>query len=281
MLASEIPFDYTLVIDQTIPLTSNNAPNHWGAIPLTIHSLRLPIIIDVQVIQLPGRVDDVEFFLLDEQNYAIYQQRKNALASDQTAVQNRFGFVRKGRIVQGQLFFLTNHMGTLYLVLDNSHSAFKEKTVIVKIYKQLPVTASYEAIKKDLSIRQWHEAARHLENASLELTEGRLENCYNSLRVAFGTILLEIVESLTNTKIMAQKGKSFPITELMMQLEAHGVPNEISGILKRHWSLVSEGLHAEKNRGHPPTEQNVRFAFTLILDSIHYMLSMAGTHPTH
>lgn len=280
MLTSQIPFDYTLVIDQTIPLTSNNTPNHWDAIPLTIHSLRLPIIIDVQVIQLPGRVDDVEFFLLDEQNYAIYQQRKNALASGETVVQNWF-FVRKGRIVQGQLFFLTNHMGTHYLVLDNSHSAFKEKTVIVKIYNQLPVTASFEAIKKELSTRQWHEAARHLENASLELTEGRLENCCNSLRVAFGTILLEITESLTNTKTMPQKGKSFPITDLMMQLEAHGVPNEISGILKRHWSLVSEGLHAEKNKGHPPTEQNVRFAFTLILDSIHYMLSIAGIHPTH
>ncbi len=78
--------------------------------------------VSINVQQLPNRVDDVQFYLLDAPNYAAWTRGLPSGA-----------LVRIPRIIAGTSLFVPSVPGPYYIILDNRHSTFTQKTVALAV----------------------------------------------------------------------------------------------------------------------------------------------------
>jgi len=113
-MAFEVPADFALVKEETFSLTASNTVGHWAMTPIRVKE-GVPMIIEVKVLQTPGRVDDIDVYLLDESNYENYAVNKKSSTSRDYSVDRPWSFMRKDRIVQRQLFEWIRKPGNYYL----------------------------------------------------------------------------------------------------------------------------------------------------------------------
>lgn len=90
------------------------------------------ILFDIQVEQTPHRIDDIQIYILDEQNYQNYVVYYKAFRAGMQTQHIKWTSYVRAKAFWTPIFFRSNKIGSYYLILDNLHSTITKKTVQVK-----------------------------------------------------------------------------------------------------------------------------------------------------
>ena len=89
------------------------------------------LLFDIKVLQSSHRVDDIQIYLLDEQNYQNYVEYYKARISGTVSNHIRWTTYVQAKAAWVPLFFNSETIGRYYLVLDNLHSTITKKIIRV------------------------------------------------------------------------------------------------------------------------------------------------------
>lgn len=86
-------------------------------------------------VKLPSRTDDIQVYLLDEENYPKYVQYNNLKKAGGNFAQVQWLTYNSSKVHFSPISFHPSESGRYYLILDNTHSTFTTKTVEVNFTK--------------------------------------------------------------------------------------------------------------------------------------------------
>ena len=84
---------------------------------------------NIKVKQLPNISDDIQAYILDEENGRNYKKYYEARKRNRRVANLTWNTFLSSKIRWGPIFFKTNKTGRYHLVLDNTHSTITSKTV--------------------------------------------------------------------------------------------------------------------------------------------------------
>jgi len=95
----------------------------------TIDSKDELILFGIHVEPNPSRVEDIQIYIIDEQNYQKYVEYYRARRSGNGVSHIRWVTYAQAKASWTPMFFHSNVIGTYYLILDNLHSTITKKNI--------------------------------------------------------------------------------------------------------------------------------------------------------
>lgn len=261
----------SIVYENTIPLQVN------GQFDIKLNAISLDgfFVINIETIQDRGDNDDIMVEVLDEENYRLFVSNKQAIRAG--ATQSRLKqpvyelFVK---VYWGDIYFKPQLNKKYYLVLDNSHSGYKNKTIQVKLEWKSEITEGLTFIKTNLEYFKWPDLWQMYEKATEYGNQKDFVGVCDTLRTIIIILWTRVCEKLSNTTIKIPEGKSVDTKSLENILQENKIPEHIISFIRRTWSLVSELSHIEKTDGKEPTQNETRLALISSQSVIFYLISI-------
>jgi len=232
-------------------------------------------VIDIEVVQQPGRTDDIGFMVMDEENWRLWKHNQQAIKAGATATilpkPSRF---ISARLSHGPFTFRPPRAGSYYGILDNTYSVLTPKVVDVKAYWMWFEDARLRFIERILKTRKWDDIWVLIKNAETALHDEKTIDCCNALRMALISVWAKAFEIATGEKLEIERGRTPDVGTLASRLTQEGASENSVGVIKRIWSYVSELAHVEKAEARPPKLVDTALAFGLTIAAILYLLHL-------
>jgi hypothetical protein len=231
-------------------------------------------IFEIQVEQQRGTLDDVGAYVMDHDNFLIWQTR---LQAGGTAVGvPQVLMITSAKLHWGTLSFRPAALGQHYLVLDNTHSSLTSKVVHVSAYWVSNESMIRKTVRESLHAFGWHDTWKLFERAEHSLfANHRAEACFN-VRTAIATLWKQVAERNCGQPILFDPGKSTEIGLLQRPMESY-VPSYVLSTVRQSWSLASELAHIEKRDGLEPPLDQVMLALRHAYASAAFLVSLVRT----
>jgi len=232
-------------------------------------------VIDVAVVQQPGRADDIGFMVMDEDNWKLWKHNEQSIRAGATVTMlPRPTFFIKANLSHGSFAFRPPRVGSYYGILDNTYSMLTSKVIEVKAYWMWFEDARLRFIERVLKTRKWDDIWALIKNAETALDDGKTIDCCNALRMALISVWAKVFEIVTGEKLPIEKGKTPDVGTLAGRLAQKGASEDSLSVIKRIWSYVSELAHVEKAEARPPDLIDTSLAFRLTIAAIPYLLRL-------
>jgi len=230
-------------------------------------------IFEIVVQQTREIIDDIVVRIFDEQNYTLWTYNINAVKAGATS--SRLPTPKHqiySKVGRASITFKPEKIGIHYLVLDNTHSSFKDKLISMNMYWIWTGSPLRNFVKSRLEELKWQEVLDHLTRADLELANEKIpESCLN-LRTALVILMKKICEK-KQISVLLEEGKKTSISELAKGLIESGIPEKYAALAKRIWALNSELAHPEKIEFESLNINEVFYLQNLTWITTHYLLS--------
>ena len=234
-------------------------------------------IFEVQVEQPQGSLYDISAYVLDHDNFLVWQTRQQtARAGARTSGLPPVSMLLSTKLNWSPISVRPPSPGQYYLVLDNSHSSLTPKTVHVLAYWVSQESASLKAVRQSLLSLGWDSTWELFEKAENGLMEKQLAGSCFYMRVAIATLWKQVVEKKSGQPVNFDPGKSTDIGALQRPMESY-VPNYVLSTVRQSWSLASELAHTEKRGGQEPPLDQVILALRYAYASAAFLVSLIRT----
>ncbi len=232
-------------------------------------------LIEVEVVQQPGKSDDVGLVVVDEENWKLWKHNQHAIGAGATptALEKPTTFTT-AKLSHGTVAFTPPQAGSYYGILDNTYSTWTSKVVDVKAYWMWFEDARFRFIDRALKARKWDDISTLIANAKAALETGGTVDACNALRMALIATWANVFEVVTGQKPPFEKGKTPDVGFLGGGLTQKGVSEDSVSVIKRIWSYVSELAHVEKAQARPPSIEDTSFGFGLTISAILHLLRL-------
>lgn len=232
-------------------------------------------LIEVEVVQQPGKLDDVGLIVLDEENWKLWKHNQQAIraGATPTALEKPTSFTT-ARLSQGTVAFTPPKAGSYYGVVDNTYSTWTSKVVDLRAYWMWFEDARFRFIERALKARKWGGISTLIADAKAALESGRTADSCNALRMALIATWANVFEIVTGQKPPFEKGKTPDVGSLGSGLTQKGVSEDSVSVIKRIWSYVSELAHVEKAEARPPRVEDASFGFGLTIAAVLHLLRL-------
>ena len=115
----------------------------------------------------------------------------------------------------------------------------------------------------------WTAIADMIRKALQLFDEEKTKETCDNLRMALMSILVKASEQITGQPAPLIPGQTPDPNKIMRPLvEKHVITDHQRSIVANTWSYVSELAHVEKKGGSPPTEDETRYGFQLVLSAV-------------
>jgi hypothetical protein len=232
-------------------------------------------VFDIRVEQTRKIIDDIIVIVFDTDNYRIWTSNMSAVAAG--ANKNLLPqpvSLSYAKVTNSLTVFAPPREDDYHLVLDNTHSNVTPKKVAIKVYWIWTGSPLTNIVKSTLMQRNWNEIWGQIENAIKAISETRTADACNNLRMGLITLLIKTCEILEKRKIEIDPGKTPDIGQFIDILKRHAVSEDITGMITRVWSFVSERTHIEKREGQQPLLDEVSYGYYLIIATFGYLLNI-------
>ena len=260
----------SIIYDKTITLQVNDQID----VELKALSLDGFFVISIDTIQDRNYNDDVMIEILNEENYHLFVSNKRAIRAGATSARlKQPSYELFVKVYWGNIYFKPQLNKKYYLVLDNSHSGYKNKTIQVKLEWKSEITEDLTFIKTNLEHFKWPDLWQMYEKATEYGNQKDFVGVCDTLRTIIIILWTRVCEKLSNTTIKIPEGKSVDTKSLENILQENKIPEHIISFIRRTWSLVSELSHIEKTDGKEPTQNETRLALISSQSVISYLIS--------
>jgi len=128
-------------------------------------------------------------------------------------------------------------------------------------------------ILKRIDSLGWTEITDMIRKALQFFDEGKTMDACNNLRMALISTLVKTVERTTGNHVALATGQTPNPKELLKPLvEKKLITERQQSLMVNTWSYVSELAHVEKKGGAPPTENETRYGFQLVLAAVELLV---------
>ena len=132
-------------------------------------------IIQINVKQTRVAVDDVIFYLFDDENHKIWVNNNQAIAAGASASRLPMPTFRQhGKVATAAISFRPKPKTQFIFVLDNTHSVYQHKGITVNVYWVWTDSPLRNYVKSILEKLDWDEIWQFLQNDNNEFEEGKL-----------------------------------------------------------------------------------------------------------
>jgi hypothetical protein len=221
-------------------------------------------LVEVEIVQQPGKSDDVGVLVFDDENWKLWRHNQQAIKAGATAtvLEKPHSFADL-KLIRGAVAFSPPKTGTYHGILDNTYSVWTPKVVQLRAYWMWFEDSRFRFIDHALKKRKLNDIANLIDNAKAALESGRTIDVCNSLRMALVSLWAKVIEIKTGQKAPLEKGKTPDVGSLGDGLTQEGMAEDSVSVIKRVWSYASELAHVEKTEARPPAIDDANFAFGL------------------
>jgi hypothetical protein len=232
-------------------------------------------VVDLEVVQQPGRADDVGFMVMDQENLKLWKYNQQAMKAGATATAlPRPRSMISAMLSHGAFAFRPPQAGSYYCILDNTYSVLTPKVVDVSASWMWFEDARFRFIERVLKAQKWDDIWALMKSAEGSLDGGKTIDCCNALRMSLMSVWAKVCEVVTGEKVSLDKGKTPDVGILANYLTQRGVSEQSIAVIRRVWSYISELAHVEKAEARPPSTADTSFAFGLTVPCILYLLRL-------
>jgi hypothetical protein len=237
-------------------------------------------VVDLEVVQPPGRADDIAIMVMDQENLKLWKYNQQAVRAGATTTRlPRPTSMISAKLSHGAFAFRPPQTGSYYWVLDNTYSVLTPKVVDVSASWMWFEDAGFRFIERILNAQKWGDIWALMKSAEDSLDSGKTIDCCNALRMSLISVWTKVCEVVTGEKVSLDKGKTPDVGILANYLTQRGVSEQSVAVIRRAWSYVSELAHVEKADARPPSTADTNFAFGLTVPCILYLLRLIPSPP--
>ena len=250
------------------------ARNYWS-LELPVSDVEGFYIFQVNVEQKRQVLDDVGALIMDDDNFKVWEFRLKAIRAGARAAElPSYATFTSVKLSWGTLSFRPQSPGRYHIVLDNTHSTFTSKDVILNIYWVSSEWSARRSVREAMNRLNWTEVWRLFEQSEADLENGKLSNSCDNMRKALVVLWVKVCEALSKKPVTLEAGKSPDVGALKEKLSPYA-PDYAIGQLSHIWSMASELAHIEKGGGKEPPLNEVIYAFRLVYSSAAFLVSLA------